>query len=99
MRAIEEYPGWEGHIRNSFPSQIAEKMCAAIDGHERTEHFDRLLMESNERMRNQQLQQKVEIFDLNDGLLGNSSLSHTDSKTSVKSCYFILAILIIGGSG
>ena len=44
-------------IRNSFPSQIAERMCAAIDGQERAEHFQRLLMEYNEWMLNQQRQQ------------------------------------------
>ena len=32
-------------IRNSFPPQIAERMCAAIDGQERAEHFQRLLVE------------------------------------------------------
>lgn len=44
-------------IRNSFPSQIAERMCNAIDGQERAEHFQRLLMEYNEWLVNQQRQQ------------------------------------------
>lgn len=44
-------------IRNNFPPQIAEKMCAAIDGHERIEHFLRLLREYNEWIVNQQRQQ------------------------------------------
>ena len=44
-------------IRNSFPHQIAERMCAAIDGQERAEHFQRLLVEYNEWMLNQQRQQ------------------------------------------
>ena len=44
-------------IRNSFPLQIAERMCAAIDGQERAEHFQRLLIEYNEWMLNQQRQQ------------------------------------------
>lgn len=44
-------------IRNSFPPQIAERMCAAIDGQERAEHFQHLLMEYNEWMLIQQHQQ------------------------------------------
>lgn len=44
-------------IRNSFPPQIAEQMCNAIDGHELAEHFQRLLMEYNEWLVNQQRQQ------------------------------------------
>lgn len=44
-------------IRNSFPPQIAEKMCIAIDGKERADHFQRLLMEYNEWLLNQQRQQ------------------------------------------
>ena len=44
-------------IRNSFPPQIAERMCAAIDGQEKAEHFKRLLMEYNEWMVAQQMQQ------------------------------------------
>ena len=44
-------------IRNSFPLQIAERMCAAIDGQERAEHFQRLLIEYNEWVLNQQRQQ------------------------------------------
>ena len=35
-------------IRNNCPPQIAEKMCAAIDGQEKTEHFQRLLQEYND---------------------------------------------------
>lgn len=44
-------------IRNNFPPQISERMCAAIDGKERAEHFRRLLMEYNEWLLNQQRQQ------------------------------------------
>lgn len=46
-------------IRNSFPPQIAEEMCRAIDGQERAEHFLRLLREYNEWMMNQQRQQEM----------------------------------------
>lgn len=46
-------------IRNNFPPQIAEQMCRAIDGQERAEHFQRLLREYNEWMRNQQRQQEM----------------------------------------
>lgn len=44
-------------IRNNFPPQLAERMCAAIDGQERAEHFQRLLIEYNEWILNQQRQQ------------------------------------------
>lgn len=44
-------------IGNNCPSQIAERMCAAIDGQERAEHFQRLLQEYNEWLINQQRQQ------------------------------------------
>ncbi len=44
-------------IRSSFPPHIAERMCAAIDGQERLEHFVRLLNEYNEWMAQQQMQQ------------------------------------------
>ena len=46
-------------IRNNFPPQIAERMCAAIDGQERIEHFQRLLKEYNEWMIMQQRQQEA----------------------------------------
>ena len=46
-------------IRNSFPPQIAEQMCNAIDGQERAEHFQRLLREYNEWLQNQQRQQEA----------------------------------------
>ena len=46
-------------IRNNFPPQIAEQMCNAIDGHERSEHFKLLLKEYNEWMQNQQRQQEA----------------------------------------
>lgn len=49
----------KGIIRNSFPPQIAERMCAAIDGQERAEHFQRLLKEYNEWMVQQQRQQEA----------------------------------------
>ena len=46
-------------IRNNFPPQIAEKMCSAIDGEERAEHFRLLLREYNEWMQNQQRQNEA----------------------------------------
>ena len=48
-------------IRSSFPPHIAERMCAAIDGQERIEHFMRLLNEYNEWMVQQQMQQAAVI--------------------------------------
>lgn len=44
-------------IRNNMPSQIAERMCAAIDGREKAELFKRILNEYNEWLLNQQRQQ------------------------------------------
>ena len=44
-------------IRNNFPPQIAERMCDAIDGQEKAEHFKRILDEYNEWLLNQQRQQ------------------------------------------
>ena len=46
-------------IRNSFPLQIAERMCAVIDSQEKAAHFQRLLQEYNEWFINQQRQQAV----------------------------------------
>lgn len=46
-------------IRNSFPPQIAERMCSAIDSQEKAGHFQRLLQEYNEWLINQQRQQAV----------------------------------------
>ena len=46
-------------IRNNCPPQIAERMCAAIDGKEKAEHFQRLLQEYNEWLMNQQRQQEA----------------------------------------
>ena len=46
-------------IRNNFPPQIAERMCDAIDGQEKAEHFQRLLQEYNEWLTNQQRQQEA----------------------------------------
>ena len=48
-------------IRSSFPPHIADRMCAAIDGQERIEHFMRLLNEYNEWMVQQQMQQAAVI--------------------------------------
>ena len=48
-------------IRNSFPPQIAERMCIAIDGQEKAERFQRLLQEYNEWLVNQQRQQAAVI--------------------------------------
>ena len=42
-------------IRNNFPPQIADRMCAAIDGQEKLEHFIRFLNEYNEWMVQQQM--------------------------------------------
>lgn len=44
-------------IRNNMPSQIAERLCAAIDGNEKAELFRRILNEYNEWLMNQQRQQ------------------------------------------
>ena len=46
-------------IRNSFPPQIAEKMCDAIDKQEKAEHFKRFLEEYNEWLIQQQRQQET----------------------------------------
>ena len=46
-------------IRNNFPPQIAEQMCRSIDGQERAEHFQRLLMEYNEWQLQQQRQREM----------------------------------------
>lgn len=48
-------------IRSSFPPHIADRMCDAIDGQERIEHFMRLLNEYNEWMVQQQMQQAAVI--------------------------------------
>ena len=48
-------------IRNNFPAQIAERMCAAIDEQEKMEHFMRLLNEYNGWMLQQQRQQEAVI--------------------------------------
>ena len=45
-------------IRNNFPVEMAERMCNAIDGHEKAEHFRRFLTEWNEWLVNQQRQQQ-----------------------------------------
>ncbi len=42
-------------IRSSFPPHIADRMCAAIDGQEKMEHFIRFLNEYNEWMGEQQM--------------------------------------------
>jgi uncharacterized protein YaaW (UPF0174 family) len=46
-------------IRNNFPPQIADRMCAAIDGHEKAELFKRILNEYNEWLLNLQRQQEA----------------------------------------
>lgn len=46
-------------IRNNFPPQIAERMCAAIDVQEKATHFQRILQEYNEWLINQQRQQEA----------------------------------------
>lgn len=42
-------------IRSSFPPHIADRMCDAIDGQERIEHFMRLSNEYNKWMVQQQM--------------------------------------------
>ena len=44
-------------IRSSLPPHLADRMCAAIDGQEKTEHLIRFLNEYNEWMVQQQMQQ------------------------------------------
>lgn len=44
-------------IRNNMPPQLANRMCAAIDGQEKAELFRRILNEYNEWLLNQQRQQ------------------------------------------
>ena len=44
-------------IRSSFPLHIADRMCAAIDGQEKMEHFIRFLNEYNEWIVQEQMQQ------------------------------------------
>lgn len=46
-------------IRNNMPPHIAEQMCDAIDRQESADHFQRLLMEYNEWLVNQQRQQEA----------------------------------------
>lgn len=46
-------------IRNNMPPHIAEQMCDAIDRLEAADHFQRLLMEYNEWLVDQQRQQEA----------------------------------------
>ena len=46
-------------IRKNMPPQIGGQMCDAIDRHEAADHFQRLLMEYNEWLVNQQRQQEA----------------------------------------
>jgi hypothetical protein len=46
-------------IRSSFPPHIADRMCDAIDGQEKLDHFMRLLNEYNEWMVQQLRQQEA----------------------------------------
>ena len=46
-------------IRNNMPPHIAEQMCDAIDRQEPADYFQRLLMEYNEWLVNQQRQQEA----------------------------------------
>ena len=46
-------------IRLSFPPHIEDRMCAAIDGQEKLDHFMRLLNEYNEWMVQQLRQQEA----------------------------------------
>ena len=46
-------------IRKNMPPQIAERMCAAIDGKEKAELLQRILMEYNDWLLQQQRQQEV----------------------------------------
>jgi hypothetical protein len=46
-------------IRNGFPPQIAERICAVIDGQEKADHLRRMLEEWNEyQIRQQQVIQQ-----------------------------------------
>ena len=47
-------------IRNNFPPHIADQMCNAIDAHESTDHFQRLMQEWIELQQRQQ--QVVQSF-------------------------------------
>ncbi|MBQ6437501.1 MAG: hypothetical protein IJK20_03515 [Bacteroidales bacterium] len=55
-------------IRNSFPPQIAEQMCADIDSQEKAAHFQRLLQEYNEWIINKQRQRAAIAAFLRGGL-------------------------------
>jgi uncharacterized protein YaaW (UPF0174 family) len=44
-------------ISNNMPPQLADRMCAAIDRHEKAELFKRILYEYNEWLLNQKRQQ------------------------------------------
>lgn len=46
-------------IRNNMPPHIAEQKCDAIDRNEAADHFNRILMEYNEWLANQQRQQEA----------------------------------------
>lgn len=46
-------------FRNNMPPQIVERMCAAIDGKEKAEHIQRLLIEYNDWLLQQQRQQEA----------------------------------------
>lgn len=59
-------------IRNNMPPHIAEQMCDAIDRHEAAEHFQRLLMEYNEWLVNQQRQQEAVQRFLRENIMGES---------------------------
>lgn len=45
-------------IRQSFPPQIAEQLCDAIDRNDRVEKFNRIMSEYNEWLAEQQRQQQ-----------------------------------------
>lgn len=45
-------------IRKSFPPHIAERLCDAIDKNDSVEKFNRILMEYNEWLTEQQRQQQ-----------------------------------------
>lgn len=67
-------------IRINFPPHIAEQMCQVIDGRERAEHFQRLLIEYNEWLQNQKRQQDaIQVF-LREYYSENECISNNNRK-------------------
>lgn len=49
---------WKSMIRTSFPPQIAEQLCDAIDRKDSFDMFNRIMQEYNEWLTQQQRQQQ-----------------------------------------